>query len=284
MTYTTNLLIYQPTPGGAADTNTWGTSLNNKMMALFDSAIAGVLSLSVAGSSNVVLTSTQGVADQARNQHFVFTGILTGNIYVLWPNGLDRSFSVANNTTGSFTLTCAVDNGAGSPAGTGIAVDQNTVASLVSDGTDVKYRALPAGFYTFTGPASTIKTFTLPNANETIACLGQQNAFTKQQYFAQATLTDASSISWDLQAAQSATVTLGGNRTLSNPTNAVAGATYLLRVKQDATGSRTLAYGNNYKFPGGFTPTLTTTANAVDLLAFYYDGTNMLGTSQLNFS
>lgn len=278
-----NVGFIEPSNGEAAYTNNWGTSVVNTNATLIDTNINGQLSLSVAGSSNVVLTYNQGAADQQRNANFVFTGILTGNIYVLWPSGVTRIFSVTNNTTGSYTLSCGVNSG-GSPAGNTVTVSQGSTVFLKSNGTDVSQLTSPVGYYTFTGPTTSTKTFTLPNASDTIACLGQQNSFTKQQGFAQATLTDAANISWDLSTAQSATVTLGGNRTLSNPTNAVAGFTYLLIVKQDATGSRTLSYGNNYKWPSGTAPTLTTTANGIDMLAFYYDGTNMLGTSQLNFS
>jgi hypothetical protein len=102
--------------------------------------------------------------------------------------------------------------------------------------------------------------------------------FTKQQYFGEATLTDGTNISWDLDTAQSAKVTLEGNRTLSNPTNMKAGATYILRVIQDGTGGRTLAYGNAYQWPSGITPTLSTGIGAIDLLSFYCDGTDMYGT------
>ena len=108
--------------------------------------------------------------------------------------------------------------------------------------------------------------------------------YTKQQYFGLATLTDASSISWDLSSNQVAQVTLGGNRTLANPTNKVAGATYIIIVKQDSSGSRTLAYGSDYKFPGGTAPTLSTGANDVDILCFLSDGTNMFGSALLDFS
>lgn len=100
-------------------------------------------------------------------------------------------------------------------------------------------------------------------------------AYTKQQYYGEASLSDVANISWNLDNAQTATVTLGGNRTLDNPTNMHAGATYILRVEQDSTGSRTLAYGTAYMFPGGTDPVLTTTALATDILSFYCDGTNM---------
>jgi hypothetical protein len=46
-------------------------------------------------------------------------------------------------------------------------------------------------------------------------------------------------------------------------------------VTQDDTGSRTLAYGALYLFPGN-AHTLTTTANAVDVIHCLYDGTNIL--------
>lgn len=108
--------------------------------------------------------------------------------------------------------------------------------------------------------------------------------YTKQQAFSMTTLTDAASITWDCSLNQVAQVTLGANRALANPTNKVAGATYVLIVKQDGTGSRTLSYGSEYKFPGGTAPTLSTGANDIDLLCFISDGTNLYGTALLDFS
>lgn len=98
------------------------------------------------------------------------------------------------------------------------------------------------------------------------------------------TLTDAVNIAWDLSIRQVGTVTLAGNRTLDNPTNMQANTTYILIVKQDATGSRTLAYGTAYKWPEGTAPVLSTAANAVDILTFVSDGTNMYGQIQKAFA
>lgn len=108
--------------------------------------------------------------------------------------------------------------------------------------------------------------------------------YTKQQYFGLSTLTDGASISWDLADNQVATVTLGGNRALANPTNQVAGATYVIIVKQDGSGNRTLSFGSDYKFPGGTAPTLSTGINDVDIIVFLSDGTNMYGSALLDFS
>jgi len=120
------------------------------------------------------------------------------------------------------------------------------------------------------------------NANNAVKNVAQE--YTAQQNFNATTLTDGASIAWNLNTNQVAKVTLAGNRTLVNPTNMKDGATYILKVIQDATGSRTLAYGTAYKWPGGTAPTLSTAANAVDYLTFISDGTSMHGDSRLAFS
>jgi hypothetical protein len=108
--------------------------------------------------------------------------------------------------------------------------------------------------------------------------------YTKQQNFNATTLSDAANISWNLDDNQVASVTLAGNRTLDNPTNMKDGATYILTVKQDVTGTRTLSFGSAYKFPGGTAPTLSTGTNQIDIITFISDGTNMYGVAQFNFS
>jgi hypothetical protein len=82
-------------------------------------------------------------------------------------------------------------------------------------------------------------------------------------------LTDQASIALDWDTGINFTVTLGGNRTLANPTNGQPGTWRRVQITQDGTGSRTLAYGNQYVHPGGSEPVLTTTAAAVDVLYLY---------------
>ena len=88
-------------------------------------------------------------------------------------------------------------------------------------------------------------------------------------------LTDAATISVDASLGNYFTVTLGGNRTLGAPTNVpISGFTQkiVLRVKQDGTGSRTLAYNAIYRFSNTIpSPTLSTTASAIDYLHFVYN-------------
>jgi hypothetical protein len=99
------------------------------------------------------------------------------------------------------------------------------------------------------------------------------------------TLTDGATITPDFDANQNFTVTLGGNRTLANPTNVDAGQTGSIFVVQDATGGRTLSFGANWKFAGGTAPTLSTGANAVDRIDYIVkSSTEIHAVASLNLS
>lgn len=90
-----------------------------------------------------------------------------------------------------------------------------------------------------------------------------------------ATLTDGANIAWDVSAKPTAQVTLGGNRTLDNPTGTIVdGRRYTLFIDQDGTGGRTITFGTNYLFPGGLkTGLLETTTGAQNVL----EGTGRAG-------
>jgi len=94
------------------------------------------------------------------------------------------------------------------------------------------------------------------------------NTWTAAQRGAFVTLIDAATITPDFSLANNYNLTLGGNRTLGIPTNPVAGQTGVISVRQDITGSRTLAYAWPYVFPGGVAPTLSTGKLVFDQL--YY--------------
>jgi hypothetical protein len=90
------------------------------------------------------------------------------------------------------------------------------------------------------------------------------------------TLTDAATIPVDMSTFYNAIVTLGGNRTLGQPSNAPVGQSGVIRIVQDGTGSRTLSYHADWKFAFGSDPTLSTTAGAVDLLFYDVIDTNFV--------
>lgn len=81
-------------------------------------------------------------------------------------------------------------------------------------------------------------------------------------------LTSGATITPDFNAGSNFTLTLAHNATLANPSNLQAGDSGAIEITQDGTGNRTLAYGSQWKFPGG-APVLSTSAAAVDLLTYW---------------
>ncbi len=84
-------------------------------------------------------------------------------------------------------------------------------------------------------------------------------------------LTDGANIATNAALGDNFRVVLGGNRTLDNPTNLIDGQVINYRIKQDGTGTRTLAYGSKFTFPGGTDPVLSTALNSLDFMSCQYD-------------
>ena len=100
--------------------------------------------------------------------------------------------------------------------------------------------------------------------------------FSAAAYNAEATLTDASTISWNAITQPVAKVTLGANRTLGAASGGVAGQFVSLLIIQDGTGSRTVTFNAAYEFASDTALTLTTTASKGDLFVFRYNGSKWL--------
>jgi hypothetical protein len=90
-------------------------------------------------------------------------------------------------------------------------------------------------------------------------------------------LTDGVTITPDLTNSDFQRVTLGGNRTMQAPLNSPFtghAARIVFRIRQDATGNRTLSWDSIYRFSGGLAPILSTSANKNDYFHFMYNDTD----------
>ena len=72
-------------------------------------------------------------------------------------------------------------------------------------------------------------------------------------------------------------ITLTGNATITMPT-AVSGKSFIMLLRQDATGSRTVTW-STVKWPGGTAPTITSTASKQDIYSFFSDGSSWYGVT-----
>ncbi len=107
----------------------------------------GSVSVDCAGASNIVLT-----ADQWGVGIIILTGLLTGNINVIFPTRSDR-WLVINRTTGLFSITCKP------AAGTGVKVAQARGKSIYCDGTNIadEQTDLATGWRTVTAALTAAK-------------------------------------------------------------------------------------------------------------------------------
>lgn len=166
----------------------------------------------------------------------------------------------ANATTGSGAVVLAntptlITPVIGAATGTslvlsgGLTATGGTLTSGTIAGTEIVSGTMSGGTYTgstFTNPANTTQA-----------------------------LTDQATITWDASLGAVATVTLGGNRTMAAPTNLKAGGVYFLRVTQDGTGNRTLAFNAVFKSNGGSISNPALIAASVTIYTFGSDGTNL---------
>lgn len=146
----------------------------------------------------------------------------------------------------------------------------------------------PAGTGDVTGPASatnnnvavfdgtTGKLIKQGTAGTDYVAPGTATTFTAAQRGSISALTDGATITPDFAAANNYSVTLGGNRTLANPTNLTAGQSGSIFITQDGTGSRTLAYGSYWDFAGGTAPVLSTAASSVDRIDYIVRSTTSI--------
>lgn len=261
-TYSTRLRITFQTTG--ENDSTWGDICNQQSLQLLEDSVCGSATFSLA-AADVTLTTNNGAADQARMAILLPTGVLVANRNIIVP-AVSKFYLVYNATSGAYTVTVKT------PSGSGVTVTQSTAQWVWCNGTDVL--AVDAKTATTATTATDAVNVTTTINGVAVANFARKDvvqAFTKSQYATPVALSDGANIAVDASLSNIFRVTLGGNRTLDNPTNLADGMQITFYIKQDGTGSRTLAYGTKYEFPGDAAPTLTTTLNKMDMITATYD-------------
>ena len=230
-------------------------------------------------TSTMILDGTIANADISASAEIAVSKLANGSARQLLQtaaNGTDVEFTSNVDIPGTLDVTGAVTLDSTLQVVGNISTD----ASLVFEGATADDFELTLSA---ADPTADV-TVTIPASTTTLAGLAVAQSYTKAQRGTPVALTDGT-VAVDLSLGNNFTLTLAENSTLSAPTNATAGQSGVIVVTQDGTGSRTLAYNSAYKFAGGTAPTLTTTASAVDVLAYYVESASRITvTSLLNVS
>ena len=286
-TFTSSLRLTKQ--GDGDNPNSWGVVLNDGVISLVDDAIAAYTTVEIGANATVTLSAVDGGGDVPRSAFLELKGSVGGTnttISLVIP-AKSKSYVINNKVSANATATDIVKIKTAS--GDGYDIPFGAVGLVICDGTSVvATNAQGLGLGTASEADIGTGTTNVPDvsiadaryvrssvtANTTlrgdlVVEAGSLKVGTSARaYNTPTTLTDATSIVLDFALGNNFVVTLGGNRTLEAPSNAVAGQSGQIHIIQDGTGSRTLAYNAAYQFVSAAAPTLSTGAGDVDILVY----------------
>lgn len=130
--------------------------------------------------------------------------------------------------------------------------------------------SITAGTALTGGTITTSGTIAIDKASSSNYFAGTSNKVptTDVIYTSEVTVTYGATTTFDFSTFINSSVTLTGNITTMTFSNVIAGKAGSIRFIQDGTGSRTTVWNSILKWAGGNAPTLSTAANAVDVLNY----------------
>jgi len=114
------------------NSGTWGQITNTNLLIL-EQAIGGYSAITVNATTGATLTYSNGALSNGKDAVIKLTGTITGNIDVVIPDSVEKTYIVENGTSGAFTVTFKTSSGTGVTWGS---TDKGT-KMVYSDGTNV---------------------------------------------------------------------------------------------------------------------------------------------------
>jgi len=318
-TYSTNLAL--ELIGTGDQSGTWGTTTNTNLGTLLEQSISGYVTQAITDGSgaNTTITIPNGTTGVARNMFIEMTGALTFSTTNLIVPANKKLYFIYNNTTGGFAVTVKVSGltGVSVPNGRKVILVSNGTDTVeahnaVSGNATVGGTLGVTGVTTLTGAATVGGTLGVTGATTLSAALTYGGVtltnnvtgtgkmvldttptiatpvltnptITAYLETAPAIVNSSTSQTISLASGTVLSYTLTGNCTFTMPT-ATSGTSFIVRLIQDGTGSRTATF-TGVKWPGGTVPVITTTASTgVDVISFVCIAAVWYGTAAQAFA
>jgi hypothetical protein len=114
------------------NSGTWGQITNTNLLIL-EQAIGGYSSVALNATTGATLTYSNGALSNGKDAVIKLTGTITGNVDVVIPDSVEKTYIIENATSGSFAVTVKTSSGTGV---TWSATDKGK-KMVYSDGTNV---------------------------------------------------------------------------------------------------------------------------------------------------
>jgi len=142
--------------GNGDQSGTWGTTTNTNLGTLLEQAITGVQAITMV-NANYTLSDLNGVSDEARNAVLVVSGTNSAIRSIIAPS-VNKTYIIANNTTGGFAILIKTS------AGAGLSIANGSTQTVYCDGTEFYAASFPSTGGTITGNLSVSGTLSVTGA------------------------------------------------------------------------------------------------------------------------
>lgn len=247
--------------------------LNGSTVQISNQSTAGVSSIT--GTANQVIASAStGAVTLSLPQSIATTSVVQFGRLTLGGTAATSPLTFTSNTDATGAAGRWYYNG------TRLAFSPSTTIKRVALTND----AAPANGQIPIGNGTDFTVAAISASNNTLVVTNGSGTITLGLNIAPQTLTSGASITWNATNGFNAILTLSNTGATLNLTNAVAGATYVIRITQGTGGSRTITtWPTGTKWPSGTAPVLSTAVGAIDVISFFYDGTSFYGAYDKNY-